>query len=118
MKSPTIIISLINDRKKSERPKQYRPRSAHRDLNSSTEFFADTEAARAYRAFEMDEINNSRARIRRLGSTHGRIDPKNEQQFAKETTVNRDYVSHPFSKVGSAAYHVREAALDSSECSF
>jgi hypothetical protein len=84
--------------KSSERPKQYRPRSAHRDLNSSTEFFADTEAARAYRAFEMDEINNSRARIRRLGSTHGRIDPKNEQQFAKETTVNRDYVSHPFSK--------------------
>ncbi|CAG5091685.1 Oidioi.mRNA.OKI2018_I69.PAR.g13197.t1.cds [Oikopleura dioica] len=82
----------------SERPKQYRPRSAHRDLNSSTEFFADTEAARAYRAFERDEINNSRARIRRLGSTHGRVDPANQTQFAKETTVNHDYVSHPFSK--------------------
>ena len=37
-------------------------------------------------------------RFKRLGSSHGHVDPKNANRFSGLSTFNHDYIQHGFSK--------------------
>ena len=43
-------------------------------------------------------IKNLNFRFKRLGSSHGHVDPKNSNRFAGLSTFNHDYIQHGFSK--------------------
>ena len=42
--------------------------------------------------------NGSIFRFKRLGSSHGHVDPKNANRFSGLSTFNHDYIQHGFSK--------------------
>merc|ERR1712110_85403 len=63
--------------KLTDRPKQIRPRSAHRELNDNTCFYSDTEAGKSYRKFSESERKSARLRVKRIGSSHGHVDINN-----------------------------------------
>jgi len=81
-----------------ERPKQVRPRSAHRDLGGSGDFCGDTEAARSYRHFNENERKSARMRVKRLGSSYGHIDPGNATRFSAFSTHQADFKNLPYER--------------------
>jgi len=85
--------------KLTDRPKQIRPRSAHRDNTDNTCFYDDTTAGKSYRKYSEVERKSARLRIKRLGSTHGHIDIKNPVKFGGGgSTHHADYQKLPFER--------------------
>merc|ERR1711953_26911 len=82
----------------SERPQAIRPRSAHRDNATDARFSGTTTVNQSFRQFSDEERKSARMRFKRLGSSHGHVDPKNANRFSGLSTFNHDYIQHGFSK--------------------
>ena len=84
--------------KLTDRPKQIRPRSAHRDTVDNTSFYDDTTAGKSYRKFSELERKSARLRIKRIGSSHGHVEIKNSVKFGGASTHHDDYQKLPYEK--------------------
>jgi len=79
-------------------PTPIRPRSSHRDQVTDVAFGGETTVSKSYRPFTDEEARNARIRFKRVGSSHGRIDPHNPNKFAGASTFSADFTQHGYSR--------------------
>jgi len=82
----------------TDRPKQIRPRSAHRDDLNEAKFASETESGRAYRSFGDSERKSARLRSKRLGSSYGHVNTNNPNKFDASATYRDDFKELPYDR--------------------
>jgi len=97
------------------RPNAVRPRSAHRDNVNNEKISGETTVRRSYRDYSNDERKSARIKFKRLGSSHGHVDPNNEAIFKGTSTVNTDYIKQPFSRATQIKPHENNIELGKDE---